>query len=93
MEREGRMQTYLVRLRGEDEDDGDDRLALAGHVFSLLVSCLSLTLFFLGFLLVFFCPLCCCLFFRPLRLSSSVFSSGKALPSYFEFPLFSSCLV
>ena len=29
MEREGKMQTYVVQLRGEDEDNGDDQLALA----------------------------------------------------------------
>jgi len=40
------MQTYLVQLRGEDEDDGDDRLALAGrHYF--LSSVPSSTFFFL----------------------------------------------
>jgi hypothetical protein len=44
------MQTYLVQLRGEDEDDGDDRLALAGrHYF--LSSAPSSTFFF--FLLSF----------------------------------------
>ena len=29
------MQTYLVQLRGEDEDDGDDRLALASRHYFL----------------------------------------------------------
>jgi hypothetical protein len=50
MEREGKMQTYLVQLRGEDEDDGDDQFALAGrHYF--LSSAPSSTFFF--FLLSF----------------------------------------
>ena len=45
------MQTYLVQLRGEDEDDGDDRLALAGrHYF--LSSAPSSTFFFFCFLSV-----------------------------------------
>ena len=44
------MQTYLVQLRGDDEDDGDDRIALAGrHYF--LPSAPSSTFFF--FLLSF----------------------------------------
>jgi hypothetical protein len=61
MEREGKMQTYLVQLRGEDEDDGDDRFALAGrHYF--LSSAPSSTFFFFSFflcwipLLCLFCP-------------------------------------
>ena len=45
------MQTYLVQLRGEDEDDGDDRLALAGrHYF--LSSVPSSTFIFFCFLSV-----------------------------------------
>jgi hypothetical protein len=45
MKREGKMQTYLVQLRGEDEDDGDDRFAPAGrHYF--LSSAPSSTFFF-----------------------------------------------
>ena len=51
MEREGKMQTYLVQLRGEDEDDGDDRLALASrHYF--LSSAPSSTFFCFCFLSV-----------------------------------------
>jgi len=39
------MQAYLVQLRGEDEDDGDDRLALVGRRY-FLSSVPSSTLFF-----------------------------------------------
>jgi len=51
MEIEGKMQAYLVQLRAEDEDedDGDDRLALAGRRY-FLSSVPSSTLFFLSVL-------------------------------------------
>jgi len=45
MEIEGKMQAYLVKVRGEDKDDGDDRLALVGKRY-FLSSFPSSTLFF-----------------------------------------------
>jgi len=45
------MQTYLVQLRGEDEDDGDDRLALASRHYFL--SFAPSSMFFFSFLLSF----------------------------------------
>jgi len=43
------MQTYLVQLRGEDEDDGDDRFAPAGRRY-FLSSAPSSTFFFFSVL-------------------------------------------
>jgi len=103
MEREGKMQTYLVQLRGEDEDDGDDRFALAGRHYFLSSAPSSTFFFFLSFCVGSLCSVSSARSFFPLASSVSLrrnrgtkvcfflplVSPGSVVPPLFLCPVFS----